>query len=159
MKKWRTNGLVGPRASQPDDFQIEESPEEKDNLETNSNISDDGSSKVERSLKNYEKLKTGHLNNQGQNQSLHSRSESIQAIRNTLTTVLGNLVIIRTRMAAETQAVNQEKHKCDNVNEEQHLMHTHTFQGEMCAILEILPLLQRDIEQMAQQVARVRGHR
>jgi len=146
-------GLVGPKASQLDDFQIEERPEEKENLETNSNIPDDESSKAERSLENHENLKTEHLNNQGQNQSLHSRSESIQAVRNTLTTVLGNLVVIRTRMAAETQAVNKKPHKCDNVNEEQLLMHTPTFQEETCAILEILPLLQREMEQIVQQVA------
>ena len=43
-------GLVGPRASQLDDFQIEERPEEKENLKTNSYIPDDESSKVGRSL-------------------------------------------------------------------------------------------------------------
>ena len=123
---WLTDVSCGPKASQLDDFCAEERPNRKDIPTTRPNIlrHEDGETK-----------RNG--DNQGdKNTHLQSGPQSIQTIREALSTTLNSLVNIRTSLRAEMQVHDQR------------VFYAPSYHGEISAILDILPFLKKVMEQV-----------
>ena len=152
-----TDQLKTAEANQQDNIHGGTRPEGKDTRGASSSILTNGSSEAEKSLDNQEdkdESRPEHLKNSEPNQiaGQQSRVQSMQTIRNTLSTALNNLVTIRTSLNAEVQAVKQGRRGCDIVIDGNNFRYAPYYQNEICAILDILPVLEEEMTQVTHHV-------
>ena len=147
---WLTAVSCGPKASQLDNFCVEERLKGKDIPKTRPNILRNGNREAERNVDNQgDKNKLGPERLQvSERKHLQSEPQSIQTIRETLSTALNSVVTIRTSLKAEMQAVNQGRSRFDIIRNDQRVFYAPYYHGEICAILDILPFLKEVMKQV-----------